>query len=228
MDRNSAPAQQLPLELPLESAQARDDLVVGAANKQAVAYLDAWPEWAGPVAILAGPVGCGKTHLAKVWAERSDALVLTPSTNFDLPLPEDARAVVVEDLIQGAFSENWLFHIFNAVRQQGGSLLLTSRRWPGDWGISLPDLKSRLKTAHLLEIAEPDDALLRGVMAKLFADRQLMVAPQVIDYIALRMERSLKAAQQIVDELDHISMANKRAITRPLAAEGLTALGWKP
>ena len=227
MAQSTSHAEQLPLDLPLQSAQARDDLLVGQSNTTAVNWIDAWPEWPGPLKILAGPVGCGKTHIANVWAERSGAAIIAPSTDPDMPPPEDARAILVENMVQGAFNESWLFHLFNAVRQQGGSLLLTSRRWPGDWGVALPDLRSRLKTAHLLEISEPDDVLLRGVLAKLFADRQVMVSPQVVDYIALRMERSLNAAAAIVDELDRLSMANKRAVTRPLAAQGLTALGWR-
>lgn len=227
MSRSTIHAEQLPLDLPLQSAQERDDLVVGQSNMLAVNWIDAWPEWPGAVTILAGPVGCGKTHLAKVWAERSGASIILPSTDPDAPPPENMGAIVVENMVQGAFSESWLFHLFNAVRQQGGSLLLTSRRWPGDWGVALPDLRSRLKTAHLLEISEPDDVLLRGVLAKLFADRQIIVSPQVVEYIALRMERSLKAAAAIVDELDRLSIANKKAVTKSLAAQGLTALGWR-
>ena len=219
--------EQLALDLPLAPGQGRDDLVVGPANRSAVTWLDAWPEWPSRIAVLAGPVGCGKTHLAKLWAERAGARFIRPETEPLEPPPEQATAIVVENMVQGAFSETWLFHLFNAVRQQDGYLLLTSRRWPGDWGIALPDLQSRLRTAHLMEVSEPDDMLLRGVLSKLFADRQLVVAPAVIDYLALRMERSLGAAQKVVDTLDTLSISRKNAVTRPLAADALRKLGWK-
>ncbi len=217
--------EQLPLHLPLEAASARDDLVVASANASAVAYLDAWPDWPGPVGILAGPVGCGKTHLAHIWAAKANARFEAPSTDPERPPPDHGGCVVVENMMQGAFSETWLFHLFNTVRQTGASLLLTSRRWPGDWGIALPDLRSRLATAHLMEVGEPDDALLKGVLLKLFADRQLTVDASVLDYLAVRMERSLSSAQTLVSELDRLSLSRKRAITRPLAGEALRELG---
>ena len=222
----SAPkADQLPLHLPLQAARARDDLVISPANAKAIEFMDSWPEWNTSIAILAGPVGAGKTHLAHIWAARAEALFLQPGSrgeDFDLI---NAGNVVVENLAQGNFSETWLFHLINAVKSAGSSLLLTSRRWPGEWGVSLPDLQSRLKTVHLMELGEPDDLLLTGVLVKLFSDRQLNVDQSVIDYLVLRMERSLASAQKLVEHLDELSLAQKRAVTRPLAAEALRMQG---
>ncbi len=224
MTRVKGPTRQLPLHLPLDAAHAREDLVVSDTNRQAVSFLDAWPEWPGPLTVLAGPVGCGKTHLAEIWAAQvqADFVTLTDVTD---KLPEPGGPAIVEDLAPGSFSETGLFHLINAVRAAKTNLLLTSRHWPGDWGITLPDLQSRMKLATLLEIGEPDDVLLQGVLVKLFADRQLIVEPQVIDYMTHRMERSLSAAQEMVDVIDSLSLASKRAVTKPLAAEALKQLG---
>ena len=217
---------QLPLRLPLEAAMAREDLVVSASNENAVGFLDAWPGWPVAVAVVAGPVGAGKTHLANIWAARADARFLSPQR--DEP-PDEPGAWVVEDLAQGAFSEQWLFHLLNSVRAHGGQLLMTSRRWPADWGVALPDLVSRLRTAHVVELHEPDDELLRAVLHKLFADRQLAVQPNVIDFLAVRMERSLSCAQRIVAAVDRMSLSEKRPASRQLAARALhdvEARGW--
>lgn len=224
MARGKNPIMQLPLHLPQEAARARDDLIVTDVNRKAVNFLDAWPAWPGPLAVLAGPVGCGKTHLSQVWAARVGAEFTSPTELPDAVL-EPESPLIVEDVAQGSFSEAALFHLINAVRAANTSLLLTSRKWPGDWGISLPDLRSRMKLATLLELGEPDDALLKGVLIKLFADRQLMVEPSVVDYLTVRMERSLSAAQQMVDMIDTLSLASKRKVTKPLAAEALRELG---
>ncbi|MDD9910002.1 MAG: hypothetical protein OXR62_09950 [Ahrensia sp.] len=201
----------------------RDSLVVSDANRKAVEFLDDWPNWPGPVAILAGPVGCGKSHLAQIWASRADATIASLRSTHAASTEPD-RPVVVEDVARGGFSEIALFHLINAVTSAKIHLLLTSRRWPGDWGITLPDLHSRMKLATLLEMGEPDDALLRGVMMKLFADRQLAVEPAVINYLMVRMERSLAAAQDLVAALDEISLADKRSVTVPLASQVLERL----
>lgn len=215
---------QLPLNLPSTTGLGLEDLVVTQVNQSAVSFIESWPDWPGPIAILAGPVGVGKSHLAAVWANKAEAAFLPPPDDLSFSLEGD-RYFVVEDIQAGNFDDTALFHLINAVRAQNGNLLLTSRTWPGNWGIELPDLQSRMKLAHLIELSEPDDQLLRGVMIKLFADRQIEVGSTVVDYLVLRMERSLACAQDLVGILDNLAMAQKRAITKPLAADALRQMG---
>lgn len=215
---------QLPLNLPSTAGLGQEDLVVSAVNHGAVSFIESWPNWPGPIAILAGPVGVGKSHLAAVWAHKAEATFLPPPDDLSISV-EGGAFFVVEDIQVGNFDDTALFHLINSVRAQNGNLLLTSRTWPGNWGIELPDLQSRMKLAHLIELSEPDDQLLRGVMMKLFADRQIEVGAPVVDYLVLRMERSLACAQDLVDVLDNLAMAQKRAITKPLAADALRQMG---
>ena len=215
---------QLPLDLPLEAGKGIDDLVVSHVNRDAVDFIESWPDWPVPIVILAGPIGVGKSHLAAIWAYLAEATFLPPSGELKLK-PNCPPNVVVEDIGPGNFDETALFHLINSVRSSKGSLLLTSRDWPGNWGMKLPDLTSRMKLARLIELNEPDDQFLIAVMTKLFADRQLDVDGSVIDYMVLRMERSLGCAQSLVEILDELSMAQQRSITKPLAAEALRQLG---
>ena len=106
----------------------------------------------------------------------------------------------------------------------GRSLLLTARRFPSAWGVVLPDLASRLKAAATIEIHEPDDLLLTGVIAKLFADRQVEVEPHVVQFLVRRIERSLATAIRVVDRLDRAALEQKTRITRSLASEVVSAL----
>ncbi len=215
---------QLPLGLPTNIGQGVEDLIVSPVNRDAVTFIHSWPDWPVPIVILAGPVGAGKSHLAAVWANMAKAIQLPAADELKLPAQSGAN-VVVEDIGPGFFDETALFHLINEVRAHGGNLLLTSRTWPGNWGMQLPDLISRMNLARLIELNEPDDELLQGVMAKLFADLQIEVDGPVIEYMVLRMERSLACAQQLVTTLDGLSMAQKRAITKPLAAQALRQLG---
>ncbi len=129
--------------------------------------------------------------------------------------------LAIEDIDAGAFDEHAAFHLLNLAREHRFDVLITGRTPPGSWDIALPDLRSRLRSAALVSIAEADDALLRAVLVKLFADRQLAVSPEVIDYVMPRIERSMAAAALIVDRLDKAALAERRGITRPLAAKVL-------
>ena len=112
-----------------------------------------------------------------------------------------------------------LFHLLNLVQQEGAYLLLTARNAPAGWTIGLPDLASRLRAIPAVTLSAPDDPLLRAVMIKLFADRQLAVDETLIAYLLTRMERSFPAARLAVDNLDREAMRQKRPVNRALAAE---------
>ena len=219
--------RQLPLELPFLSADARDDLITSPANMAAVDLLDSWPDWPAHAVILHGPVGTGKSHMARIWAARSHALIIeAPSlAGYQPPEAGEGDCFLIEDIGRGALDEQALFHLLNHVRAHGGHCLITSREPPSDWAVGLPDLASRLRAATLVEIAAPDDCLLRQVIVKLFADRQLEVDPGVVDYLVTRMERSLGAAGALVDEIDREALARGSRVNRPIAGLALQKTG---
>jgi len=217
--------RQLPLDLGLAPGLSRDDLVVSAANAAAVSLIDVWPEWPANAVVLAGPPGAGKTHLAEIWREQAGAVRLERTRiGADALAAAAEGAVLVDDADAGGLDEAGLFHLFNAVRQADGHLLLVARRFPAAWGVRLPDLASRLRAAPLVEIGEPDDMLLSGVITKLFADRQVAIEPQLVQYLVKRIERSLATAIAVVDKLDRRALEEKTKITRQLAARVLDAL----
>lgn len=218
--------EQLTLELPHRAADGAEDFLVSGCNEAAVLAIDRWPDWPHPAMAVAGPPGSGKSHLVNVWRTRSGAFVLPAGD-----LTEDSasrfgadRAIAIEDIDRGIADEQALFHILNMAAEQRLSVLLTSRRAPGELAISLPDLRSRLRAVPLLSIARPDEALLRALLVKLFADRQLVVEPHVVSYLALRIERSTEAAQRAVAEVDRLALASRRRVTRALVAEVLARL----
>lgn len=216
--------RQLPLDLGHSPGFSRDDMVVSPANAQAMALIDRWPDWPAPVVLLAGPAGSGKSHLAAIWREHTGAIELA-ATDISTHIGEIGSApVVIDDVDQGRLDQDGLFHLINLVRGAGSHLLLTARSFPSAWGVTLPDLASRLKAAATVEIEEPDDVLLAGVITKLFADRQVEVEPHVVQFLVRRIERSLSTAIGIVDRLDRAALEQKSRITRALAAETINAL----
>ncbi|PSC05291.1 hypothetical protein SLNSH_08740 [Alsobacter soli] len=218
--------KQLALDLPVEARQDAEDFLVSASNEAAFDTLERWPEWPDPVLLLIGPPGSGKSHLAAIWASRSHAWTV-PRARLrlaDVPHLASAGALVIEDCDQATGHEEALFHLLNMARERRCFLLLTARTPPGDWGLRTADIVSRLRLAPAVEIGEPDDALVRAVLVKMFIERQIVVDTAVIEFIAMRIERSIAAAQAVVEALDREGLARGRRITRPLAAEILRGL----
>ena len=212
-------ARQLPFDLPARNAMGTADFVVSDGNRAALAVIDSWPQWPGPAIAIHGPAGCGKTHLGHVFQERTGNKALFLSAPRSLPdLPTPPLLILDEPQLD----ETDFFHLINRVKNDGGFLLILSREAPARWHVKLPDLASRLKAIPSVEVAAPDDALLAAVLVKHFADRQINVAPEVVDYLLRHIERSFAAAADIAQRLDRAALAEGRAITVPLVKKILS------
>jgi chromosomal replication initiation ATPase DnaA len=219
--------RQLALALDHAESFAREDFLSGPSNAEALALIDGWPQWPHRAVIVVGPEGCGKSHLASAWARTSGARLIAARAlqEADVPAALATGALVVEDLAAGGCEERALFHLLNLAREDDAFVLLTARTSPAGWAFTVRDLASRLKALPIVAIAPPDDALLRAVLVKLFADRQLAVDESLIGYLTTRIERSFAAARTVVARLDGEAMRHQRPLTRALAAEVLSTAG---
>ncbi len=214
-------AEQLNFDLPVRAALGRDDFFVSPANAMALGLVDLWPNWAGGKLVLAGPAGAGKTHLTHVWAAMAGARIITAKSLVKEDVPALAKTpVAVEDvhlIADDPDAQTALFHLHNLTLAEGNTLLLTGIGAPLQWGLTLPDLLSRMQGTTVATLDQPDDMLLMAVMAKQFGDRQLMPNADVLAYIAKHMDRSFAGAAQVVEALDQLSLSEKRPITKALA-----------
>jgi len=211
-------SKQLIFNMPHRVLRARADFLVAESNRAALELVHLWPRWQQPVMALIGEEACGKTHLASVWQQRSQAQSLYDSSS--------ARHCLADDIDKNLahFGEKKLFALLNQIMRgeaQQRSLLLTASHATWWHEVKLADLRSRLATISIVEIAAPDDALISAVLVKLFADRQLSVSESLCHWLLLRMERSFAGAQRIVDRLDKESVARQKPITIALAREVL-------
>ena len=213
--------RQLAFALPHAESLTRDNFLEGPANAAGLALIDSWPEWPNRVMLLVGPEGCGKSHLAAIWAEQSGARSISAHalTAAAVPGALATGALVVEDLRPGDVDERALFHLMNLAREDEAFVLITAREPPSSFEVELRDLRSRLRAVPAVTLLPPDDQLFRALIVKFCADRQLAIDETVVSYLATRIERSYAAVRQAVELLDTEALRLGRPVTRALAAE---------
>lgn len=208
---------RLPLQRDVPAGAA--DFVRSECNAAAAQVLDAWPDATGRIMAICGPAGCGKSHLASIWAERVGAVALNGAeAAFADPIELEGRPVLL-DIAQDADDET-LFHLINLAQADGGALLMAARPSPRFWSVKVPDLRSRLDAVRVVAMEEPDDAVLAAILRARFAEHSIVPSEDVIDYLVRRIDRSSAAAATVVARLD----AEHRPVTRALARQVLDSL----
>ncbi len=211
---------QLPLPLETRRNFTRTDFIIGPGNSAAVGFVDIYPAWPSPAAVLYGPAGSGKSHLAAVWAARADARIVEAAMLDEIVLTQIfiTQALAVENVDYSPLSvaaERVLF----ALIERGQPMLLTGREAPFAWPARLPDLVSRFRALLAFGLWAPDDELLEALAKKLFADRQLSVPDAVVKQMILALERSPAAIREFVARADAEALAQKRPVTLGLIRE---------
>lgn len=216
---------QLPLNLTPDPRMGRAEFLPASSNAAGLYAVDNWQDWPEHRMLLCGPEGAGRTHLGMLWASETGAAALTgPALCM---LPDAAPAYMVDDahlVAEDPARQENLFHLYNRARADHTPMLLTAPDTPGTWGLDLPDLLSRMLTLPVTRLDPPDDMLLQMALVKLFDDRQISVSAEVITYLSRRIDRSLSAAERIVDTLDRAALSRQKRISRTLAGEILEGL----
>ncbi len=214
---------QLVMPFGPSTSYAPEDFIAGDANAEALQLIERWPDWPYSMVLVHGPEGCGKTHLAHVFAARTKAHFIAPSrigaTPADMLLTGN-HAWVIDDI--GAVADApALAQLINHARARGDYVLMTAREPASSLPFTLPDLRSRLLALPTVAVGPPDDALLMGLIAKQFADRQLRIPPDILARAVQHIERSYEAAQGFVRALDALSLERGKPITAALVREAL-------
>lgn len=202
---------------------AMDNFIVSSSNREAYNYVTGWPSWHNNVALIYGDHGSGKTHLTAIWEVMTSAHRLTSDVIYNhekLPEFQPQQCFIVED-IENISDESALFHLYNALRESQCWLFLTATQPPNRLDIALPDLYSRLNSVMSIGVNTPDDELLQQLYVKLFSDKQLMIAPESVQFLLNHYGRSFSEVNNNVERLDREALSRKKGITIPLIRECL-------
>ncbi|MES2984196.1 MAG: hypothetical protein V4735_03310 [Pseudomonadota bacterium] len=201
------------------------DYIRGSSNADALDLIERWPDWPYSLMLVHGPRSAGKTHLAHVFARRAQAHFIDTARIGTVPadLLLTGNHCWVLDGVETVADAAALAQLINHLRARGDYLLMTAATPAAQLPFTLPDLRSRLNALPAVALHAPDDALLMGVLAKHFADRQLRVAPEVLHYAASHLERSYDAVQTLARILDKLSLTRNKPVTIVLVKEAIAS-----
>lgn len=219
-----AQIRQLAFPFPQHATYAAAAFIPTPANAEACTWLDHPQNWPGLRMALYGPEGSGKTHLLHAFAERHRATLLPGEAVRRLIDMPRYGGLAVDDA-DAAPEPEALLHLLNAAAEAGIPVLLAGRTPPAHWPATLPDLTSRLRATTAVALGQPDDDLLRALLTRLLAERQLRVDPAIHDYLLARLPRHGAALREAACRLDRASLASGRAVTRAMAADILARMG---
>lgn len=195
------------IALPLDwsaGGQNEGTFIVGPSNEDAVRYLHHVSTWPVRAAILVGPAGSGRTSMGRIFVRETGGRVI-----------DGPRSI----------SEEEMFHAWNHAQSSKTPLLIIAETPPSEWGVRLPDLESRLNAVPVLRIGEPDENLARDLIESLFAQRGMVISPEITSYIVPRMERTYEMIHKIVNALDAASLEQGRRLGIRLTRETLLSQG---
>ncbi len=207
---------QFALPFPNADAYRPEEFFPSASNAAALAWLEQPSAWPMLRLVVHGEAGTGKTHLLHHFAARHDAALLPACAVRRLAPPPDAAALAIDDA-DCVLEATSLLHLLNAAAERGMPVLLTGRAQPAHWPFALPDLVSRLRATPAVGLLPPDDDLLRALLARLLAERQMAVPERVQEYLLTRLPRTGAALREAAARLDRYSLAAGRAVNVRLA-----------
>jgi chromosomal replication initiation ATPase DnaA len=216
------PARQLPLPFTHQSSYDPADFVPDASNAEALAWLGRTGDWPDRRLLLWGGSGCGKTHLLRVWAARTGATLVAGPDLIAWPDVPSSSGIAIDDADHAA-EETALLHLLNAARDLDVPVLLASGVPPARWPIRLPDLASRLRAVTAVQIGAAEPALLRALLTRLLADRQLRVDDAMQAWLLKFLPTNAGALRDAVAQLDQALLGPGVRLSRAMVVRAFAA-----
>ena len=213
---NDSDSKQLLLNLRTFPSMGREDYIVSSINKDAVIWLDIWPNWPSLGFIVCGPSGSGKSHLASALQTLSHGFSIEAKNleESKLDFITENKCLIIED-IHKFKSEKLLLHIYNLMAERKNNLMFTSNLPISKINFKLLDLKSRILSMPQINIGLPDDELLKNLFIKQFSDYGVIVELEVINYLIKRVDRSFESIINVVNSINALSLEKSKKITIP-------------
>ena len=236
---DSSTSGQLALGINLRDDATFDNFLYSYANNDLKHALSMQLDNTGEqIVYLHGVDGSGRSHLLQAACHEAEhkgrrslylpmqeivskpgALVLEGLENLSLVCIDN-----VEVIAKNKQWEQELFHFINRARAVNCKLLFSASNVPGNIGIELADLRSRLAWGLVFKIfLLVDDE--QAVALKMRAlGRGLILSDEVVSYILSRSTRSLSSLLELLEILDRASMAEQRRLSIPFVRQYMDSI----
>ena len=211
-------SKQLYFDMPDKTALGIEDYIITESNSFAFDLISRMIKGEINQGVISGPSFSGKTHLSKILIKNigsNESLYIDRDYKKIIEKVGSSNLIVIEniDKVLEDKSEEDLFHIINFTKENDKKLLMTSCKSISNIEFKLEDLKSRLNAILEAKIMQPDDELMKLVLIKIFNDKQLLINPNVINFLKSRLERSYKSINDFIKKIDKFSLEKGKKIT---------------
>ena len=211
-------SKQLYFDMPDKTALGIEDYIITESNSFAFDLISRMIRGEINQGVISGPSFSGKTHLSKILIKNigsNESLYIDRDYKKIIEKVGSSNLIVIEniDKVLEDKSEEDLFHIINFTKESDKKLLMTSGKSISNIEFKLEDLKSRLNAILEAKIMQPDDELMKLVLIKIFNDKQLLINPNVINFLKSRLERSYKSINDFIEKIDKFSLEKGKKIT---------------
>ena len=204
-----------------------NDFYVSNKNELAYKMIKKWPEWPTQVVYIYGSEKCGKSLVCKLWKDISRGIYINKN-NFlekliaqnDLTYIQNHNWIIDDVDYIISFEDNKyeekILNLINIIKTSGkNNILMTSRKMPRFLDSSLKDLISRISSATVIEMRDPDEILLKKIIEKYLNERNIQINNESLDYLINRIERSYTSALKFAKQIDIMSLEKKTKINKP-------------
>ncbi len=204
---------QLLLEFDHKIEFNEHDYYVSKSNFFAFNLIQNWPNWEKKILNISGDKFSGKTHLAKIFQNKSRALYLTKENiNEDIFKIIKLKETIIIDDFEIIENEKLLYSLFNLIYQDNKYLLILSNKSINEINFKLEDLNSRAKNCIFAKIENPEDDLIFAIILKCFSDRQIKLEKKIVEFIIKRIDRSYGKIYEFIYKVDQLSLKKKKPI----------------
>ena len=204
-----------------------NDFYVSNKNELAYKMIKKWPEWPNQVVYIYGSEKCGKSLVCKLWKDISRGIYINKKNFLEKLISQNDLGYIqnhnwiIDDVdyiisFEDNKYEEKILNLINIIKTSGkNNILMASRKMPRLLDSGLKDLISRISSATVIEMRDPDEILLKKIIEKYLNERNIQINNESLDYLINRIERSYKGALKVAKEIDIISLEKKTKINKP-------------